>query len=45
MLRNKEVASLKVLWRRQFLEKDTWEQKEEMKDDYPNIFHFDSMST
>src|SRR5688572_18474571 len=30
-LRNKEITSLKVLWRNQFVESATWEAKEDMK--------------
>ncbi|WMV30607.1 hypothetical protein MTR67_023992 [Solanum verrucosum] len=30
-LRTKEVASVKVLWRNQFVEEATWEAKEDMK--------------
>ena len=30
-LRSKEVASVKVLWRNQFVEEKTWEAKEDMK--------------
>jgi len=30
-LRTKEVASFKILWRNQFVEKATWEAKEDMK--------------
>ncbi|XP_070034621.1 uncharacterized protein [Nicotiana tomentosiformis] len=37
-LRNKEIASVKVLWRSQQAEEATWEAKEEMKKKYPNLF-------
>ncbi|KAK4734358.1 hypothetical protein R3W88_008619 [Solanum pinnatisectum] len=37
-LRTKEVASVKVLWRNQFLEEATWEAEEDMKKRYPNLF-------
>ncbi|WMV25416.1 hypothetical protein MTR67_018801 [Solanum verrucosum] len=30
-LRTKEVASVKVLWRNQFVEEATWEAEEDMK--------------
>ncbi|KAH0652759.1 hypothetical protein KY289_030437 [Solanum tuberosum] len=37
-LRNKEVASVKVLWRNQLVEGATWEAKADMKSRYPNLF-------
>ena len=37
-LRTKEVASVKVLWRNQFVEEATWETKEDMKNRYPHLF-------
>ncbi|WMV44845.1 hypothetical protein MTR67_038230 [Solanum verrucosum] len=37
-LRKKEVASVKVLWRNQFVEEATWETKEDMKRKYPHLF-------
>ncbi|WMV08495.1 hypothetical protein MTR67_001880 [Solanum verrucosum] len=37
-LRTKEVTSVKVLWGYQFLEEDTWESKEDMKNSYPHLF-------
>ncbi|WMV49807.1 hypothetical protein MTR67_043192 [Solanum verrucosum] len=37
-LRTQEVASVKVLWRNQFVEEATWEAKEDMKKRYPHIF-------
>ncbi|WMV14119.1 hypothetical protein MTR67_007504 [Solanum verrucosum] len=37
-LRTKEVASVKVLWRNQFVEGATWEAKEVMKNRYPHLF-------
>ncbi|WMV08459.1 hypothetical protein MTR67_001844 [Solanum verrucosum] len=39
-LRTTEVASVKVLWRNQFVENATWEAKEDMKKRYPH--HFES---
>ena len=41
-LRNKEVSSVKVLWRSQFVEGATWEAKAAMKDKYPYLFPSDS---
>ncbi|WMV07859.1 hypothetical protein MTR67_001244 [Solanum verrucosum] len=37
-LRTKEVASVKVLWRNQFIEEATWETEEDMKKRYPYLF-------
>ncbi|WMV55510.1 hypothetical protein MTR67_048895 [Solanum verrucosum] len=37
-LRTKEVASVKVLWRNQFVEEATWEAEEDMKERYPHLF-------
>ncbi|WMV45355.1 hypothetical protein MTR67_038740 [Solanum verrucosum] len=37
-LRTKEVASVKVLWRNQFVEEATWEAEEDMKKRYQHLF-------
>ena len=37
-LRNKEMASVKVLWRNQQREEITWETEEAMKSKYPHLF-------
>ncbi|KAH0711565.1 hypothetical protein KY289_007524 [Solanum tuberosum] len=37
-LRTKDVASIKVLWRNQFVEEATWEAEEDMKKRYPYLF-------
>ncbi|WMV37626.1 hypothetical protein MTR67_031011 [Solanum verrucosum] len=37
-LRIKEVTSVKVLWRNQFVEVATWEAEEDMKKRYPHLF-------
>ncbi|WMV54238.1 hypothetical protein MTR67_047623 [Solanum verrucosum] len=37
-LRTKEVASIKVLWRNQFVEEATWEAKEDKKKRYPHLY-------
>ncbi|WMV47004.1 hypothetical protein MTR67_040389 [Solanum verrucosum] len=37
-LRTKEVASVKVLWRNQFVEEATWEAEEDIKTRYPHLF-------
>ena len=41
-LRNKEVSSVKVLWRSHSVEGATWEAEEAMKAKYPYLFHYDS---
>ncbi|TMW92011.1 hypothetical protein EJD97_013606 [Solanum chilense] len=42
-LRNKEVASVKVLWRSQSVEGATWEAEAAIKAKYPNLIPFDSI--
>ncbi|WMV18379.1 hypothetical protein MTR67_011764 [Solanum verrucosum] len=42
-LRNKEVASVKVLWRSQSVEGATWEAEAAMKSKYPPLFTSDSI--
>ncbi|WMV40802.1 hypothetical protein MTR67_034187 [Solanum verrucosum] len=37
-LRTKDVASVKVLWRNQFVKKAIWEAEEDMKKRYPYLF-------
>ncbi|WMV49795.1 hypothetical protein MTR67_043180 [Solanum verrucosum] len=37
-LKTKEVTSVKVLWRNQFVEEATWEAEEDMKKRYPHLF-------
>ncbi|XP_070008045.1 uncharacterized protein [Nicotiana sylvestris] len=37
-LRNKDIASVKVLWKNQLVEEATWEAKEEMKKKYSHLF-------
>ncbi|XP_070034483.1 uncharacterized protein [Nicotiana tomentosiformis] len=37
-LRNKEIASMKVLWRNQQVEEAMWKAEEEMKKKYPHLF-------
>ena len=36
--RTKEVASVKVLWRNQFVEKVTWKAEEDIKKTNPHLF-------
>ncbi|WMV07798.1 hypothetical protein MTR67_001183 [Solanum verrucosum] len=42
-LRNKEVASVKVLWMSQSIEGATWETEATMKAKYPHLFPSDSI--
>ena len=44
-LRNKEVASVKVLWRSQSVEGATWEAEAAMKVKYPYLFPSDCTPT
>ncbi|XP_055825250.1 uncharacterized protein LOC129893851 [Solanum dulcamara] len=37
-LRNKEVSSMKVLWRNQLVEGATWEAEDNMMSHYPHLF-------
>ncbi|XP_070029812.1 uncharacterized protein [Nicotiana sylvestris] len=37
-LRNKEITSVKVLWRNQQVEEATWEAEDEIKKKYPHLF-------
>ncbi|CAN4099442.1 unnamed protein product [Withania somnifera] len=40
-LRNKEMASVKVLWRNPQVEEVTWEAEETMKSKYPHLIEFE----
>ena len=40
-LRNKEVASVKVMWRSQSVGGATWQVEASMKTKYSHLFHFD----
>ncbi|KAA3470345.1 receptor-like protein kinase [Gossypium australe] len=37
-LRNKDIALVKVLWKKHGVEEATWEQEEAMREQYPNLF-------
>ena len=37
-LRNREIATLKVLWRNHFVEGSTWEAEADMRSRYPHLF-------
>ena len=41
-LRNKEVASSKILWRSQSVKGATWEVEAAIKTKYPHLFPYDS---
>ncbi|WMV09924.1 hypothetical protein MTR67_003309 [Solanum verrucosum] len=43
-LKNKEVASVKILWKSQSVEGATWEEETVMMAKYPNLFPFDFVS-
>ncbi|WMV33503.1 hypothetical protein MTR67_026888 [Solanum verrucosum] len=45
MLRNKEVDSVKVLWRNQFVESATWKAEVDMMSKYSHLFFSGSVST
>ncbi|WMV58649.1 hypothetical protein MTR67_052034 [Solanum verrucosum] len=44
-LRTKEVSSVKVLWRNQFVEEATWEAEKDMKKNYPHLFESGEIPT
>ncbi|XP_070020042.1 uncharacterized protein [Nicotiana sylvestris] len=43
-LRNKEITSVKVLWRSKKVEEMTWEAEEEIKSKYPHLFQTEDMT-
>ncbi|XP_019224321.1 PREDICTED: uncharacterized protein LOC109206009 [Nicotiana attenuata] len=43
-LQNKEIGSVKVLWRSKKVEEMTWEAEEEMKSKYPHLFLTEDMA-
>ncbi|XP_070025581.1 uncharacterized protein [Nicotiana sylvestris] len=43
-LRNKEIASVKVLWRSKNVEEMTWEVEAKMKSKYPHLFQTEDMA-
>ena len=38
-LRNKTISLVKVLWRNHLIEEATWERKDQMRSQYPHLFH------
>ena len=38
-LRNKTISLVKILWRNHLVEEATWERDDQMRSQYPHIFH------
>ena len=38
-LRNKAISLVKVLWRNHLVEEATWEREDQMRSQYPHLFH------
>ena len=38
-LRNKTISLVKVLWRNHLVEEVTWEREDQMRSQYPHLFH------
>ena len=38
-LRNKTISSVKILWRNHLVEEATWEREDQMRSQYPCLFH------
>ena len=38
-LRNKTISLVKVLWRNHLVEEPTWERADQMRSQYPHLFH------
>ena len=38
-LRNKTISLVKVLWRNHLVEEATWKRKDQMRSQYPHLFH------
>ena len=38
-LRNKTIFLLKILWRNHLVEEATWEREDQMRSQYPHLFH------
>ena len=43
-LRNKTISLVKVLWRNHLVEEATWEQEDQMRSQYPHLFHDTGMN-
>ena len=38
-LRNKTISLVKVIWRNHLVEEATWEREDQMRSQYPHLFH------
>ena len=38
-LRNKTISLVKVLWRNHLVEEATWEREDQIRSQYPHLFH------
>ena len=38
-LRNKKISLVKVLWRNHLVEEATWEREDQIRSQYPHLFH------
>ena len=38
-LRNKTISLVKILWRNHLVEEATWEREDQMRSQYPLLFH------
>ena len=38
-LRNKKISLVKVLWRNHLVEEATWKLEDQMRSQYPHLFH------
>ena len=43
-LRNKTISLVKVLWRNHLVEEATWERADQMRSQYPHLFHDTGMN-
>ena len=43
-LRNKTISLVKVLWRNHLVEEATWEREDQMRSQYPHLFHDTGMN-
>ena len=43
-LRNKTISLVKVLWRNHLVEEETWEREDQMRSQYPHLFHETGMN-
>ena len=43
-LPNKTISLVKVLWRNHLVEEVNWEREDQMRDQYPHLFHIIGMN-